>query len=338
MRWGMSAVRIQASVLATIFLVLCLGCATQRTQVRLIKPDHDAPTYRRLLSQAKKVEQVMNFPHAGFKYGLLDMKSANAMIDVKQNALFVTKDLMNLLSDKELDCVLAHEWGHVMHGHYGKKQNVSTGMAAISSVATILSPVGILSLFVEPVATNTFSRSQEEEADREAARILNDHLKISPYACVSALEKLGQYKDRNGGRKGGGMLDSHPSLDARIIKLKAAWPDPPRVYQLTRILVRTPEEVRVVLQRLREGEIFQDLVPMFSVDPLITFNNGELGRFQEWELEPEVARVIGKFKGEGIAVFRYPEGFHIVKAVEIQHRLLHSAEKTGPEMSFNGRQ
>jgi len=330
--------KIRVVILCGMIIVLCLGCATTKSQVKLIQPDHDAPTYRRLLIQAKKVEQIIAFPHAGFKYGILDMKSANAMLDVKQDSLFVTKELMNLLSDKELDCVLAHEWGHVMHGHYGKKQSVSTGIAAISSVATILSPVGILSLLMEPIAINTFSRSQEEEADREAARILNDHLKISPYACVSALEKLGQYEDQIGGRKGGGMLDNHPTLDARIIKLKEAWPDPPRVYQLSQILVRSPEEVRVVLLRLRAGETFGDLVQMFSVDPLVTFNHGELGRFQEWELEPEVARVIGKFKGQGIAVFRFQAGFFIVKSLEIKQSLIQSVGKTGPEMSVNGRQ
>ncbi len=331
---------VPAALLCTFVAALCFGCASQTPWVRNAQLEHaeqDAPTYRRVINLGMKVAQAMDAPSAGFRYGVLDVDVMNAMVDTKNKAIFVTKGLMSRLNDKELLCVFAHEWAHVTKGHYGEKLHKEEVIDNLSALLALATPVGMIaSIIMNPIAKKSFTRAQEEEADAEAAKALNDRMKISPYACISAFEKLKDYVQKTGGREQGGLLDSHPSIAARIERLKEMWPVKPRVYYLSQITVRSAAEAQAVVQRHWAGDAFASLVLTFSIDPLIVFNNGELGRFEEWEINSEVVDALKKRKDSELIVFRSQGGFQVVKAVELKNDQLHSAAKKGPEAKFDG--
>lgn len=315
---------VPAALLWIFVMTLCLGCASHTAQVRQVQLERveiDAPTYRRVINLSTKVAEAMDPPSAGFRYGVLDAEGMNAMVDTKHKAIYVTKGLMNRLNDKELLCVFAHEWAHVTKGHYGEKLQKAEVIDALSTLVAFVNPVGMIaSAIMNPVAKKSFTRAQEEEADTEAAKTLNDRMKISPYACISALRKLEAYVEKTGGREQGGLLDSHPSLEARIARLKKLWPDKPRAYKVSLISVRSAEEAKTVMRRLRAGEPFGDIASDVSTGALANVNKGEFGRFEEWELDAKMVDAIEKRDRQGIVIVRSAAGYDIVKVEEIKEK------------------
>ncbi len=331
----------KAALLWAFIATLCLGCASQTATVRntqLERAEQDAPTYRRVINLGTMAAKAIDAPSAGFKYGILDADVMNAMVDTKGKTIYVTKGLMSRLNDKELLCVFAHEWAHVTKGHYGERLQKEGVIDVLSTLVAFATPIGMIaSAIINPVAKKSFTRTQEEEADTEAAKTLNDRMKISPYACVSAFGKLKAYVEKTGGREQGGLLDSHPSLEARIEKLKESWPDAPNVYSVSQIILGTREQASAVVQGLNAGESFSYLASTFSTDALAKVNKGELGRFEDWEINPEVLSALKKRKGRELIVFRSPAGFNIVKAIERGPRYPHATPSRTEGNQANGR-
>jgi len=122
----------------------------------------------------------------------------------------VTQGILNLLTDEELEGVLAHELGHV-----GNRDVLISSIAAtIAGAITFVSRFGfffgtgnrdernqgggvgaLLMLILAPIAAMLIqlavSRSREYQADETGA-----HLTGNPYALASALAKLDAYSKR----------------------------------------------------------------------------------------------------------------------------------------------
>jgi parvulin-like peptidyl-prolyl isomerase len=152
-------------------------------------------------------------------------------------------------------------------------------------------------------------------------------MKISPYACISALSKLKAYVEKTGGREQGGLLDSHPSLEARIARLKKLWPDKPKTYKVSFISVRSGEEAQIALRRLLAGEPFGDIASDISTAALANVNRGELGSFEEWELDARIVDAIKKRGGRGIVTVRSTAGYDIVKVEEMSEKPMSQEER-----------
>ena len=127
----------------------------------------------------------------------------------------VTRGILNLLNDDELEGVLAHELGHVKNRDILTSSIAATLAGAITMVASfarwgmILGGFGggdrrerggggigaLIMILVAPIAAPliqlAISRSREYEADATGA-----HLTGNPYALASALEKLDAYSKR----------------------------------------------------------------------------------------------------------------------------------------------
>jgi heat shock protein HtpX len=121
----------------------------------------------------------------------------------------VTQGILNLLTDEELEGVLAHEIGHVKN----RDILISSIAATLAGAITMLSRmgfffgggrdrdrggsgiVGLLMLILAPLAAGLIqmavSRSREYEADATGA-----HFTGNPYALASALKKLDAYSKR----------------------------------------------------------------------------------------------------------------------------------------------
>src|SRR6516165_10752727 len=126
----------------------------------------------------------------------------------------VTQGILNLLTDEELEGVLAHELGHVKNRDILISSIAATLAGAITMIARLgwwaslfgggggrddrdrgSGFVGLLMLIVAPIAATLIqlavSRSREYEADASGAKCTGN-----PYALASALRKLDAFSKR----------------------------------------------------------------------------------------------------------------------------------------------
>jgi heat shock protein HtpX len=129
-------------------------------------------------------------------------------------AVAVTQGILNLLSDEELEGVLAHELGHVRNRDILTSSIAATLAGAITLLAQTarfaglfggygnrdgrdrgMNGGGLLMVILAPIAATLIqlavSRSREYEADATGA-----HVTGNPYALASALQKLDAYSRR----------------------------------------------------------------------------------------------------------------------------------------------
>jgi len=165
----------------------------------------------------------------------------------------VTRGILNLLNDEELEGVLAHELGHVNN----RDILISSVAATIAGAITMLASMGrwamifggmgdrderrgggigaLFMLIVAPIAASLIqlavSRSREYQADATGA-----HFTGNPYALASALSKLDAYSRRLPmqatpstahlfiiqpllGMSFGNLFSTHPPIAKRIERL-----------------------------------------------------------------------------------------------------------------------
>jgi heat shock protein HtpX len=172
----------------------------------------------------------------------------------------VTQGILNLLSDEELEGVLAHELGHVNN----RDILISSVAATIAGAITMLASMGrwamifggfggrderdrggglaaLFMLIVAPIAASLIqlavSRSREYQADATGA-----HFTGNPYALASALAKLDAYSRRVPlqatpstahlfiiqpllGMSLGNLFSTHPPIAKRIERLTGRPPE-----------------------------------------------------------------------------------------------------------------
>ncbi|MCA9396316.1 MAG: peptidylprolyl isomerase [Candidatus Omnitrophica bacterium] len=79
------------------------------------------------------------------------------------------------------------------------------------------------------------------------------------------------------------------------------------------ILVRTRDEAQKLLGQIQQGESFEELAKMYSLDPTGA-KGGDIGYFQKGQLIPEVEEATFALKqGEISPVVQSSFGFHIIK-------------------------
>ena len=145
----------------------------------------------------------------------------------KHAAVATTVGIMQILSERELRGVIAHELAHVKHRDTLTSTISATMAGAISSIAQFgmffggrggdgersVSPiVSILMMFLAPMAAAliqmAISRSREFEADRMGAEICKD-----PKSLASAHEKIHHYVHQNPNQ----TAEMHPETGQMMI-------------------------------------------------------------------------------------------------------------------------
>jgi heat shock protein HtpX len=166
-------------------------------------------------------------------------------------AVAATVGIMQILTDRELRGVMAHELSHVKHRDTLISTISATMAGAISSIAQfgmffggrergVHPVVGILIMILAPMAAMliqmAISRAREFEADKAGAEISRD-----PKALASALEKIHNYAHQipnetaeqhpetgqmmiinplsGGGLRG--LFSTHPQTEERVARLMA---------------------------------------------------------------------------------------------------------------------
>jgi len=174
--------------------------------------------------------------------------------DPKHASVAVTQGILDLLSDEELEGVLAHELGHVRN----RDILISSVAATLAGAITLLARMGywaslfgggdrdnrdrgggfvaLLMLILAPIAATLIqlavSRSREYQADATGAELTGN-----PYALANALKKLDAYSKRIpmqaspstahlfivapllGGVNFANLFSTHPPIAKRIERL-----------------------------------------------------------------------------------------------------------------------
>ncbi len=211
--------------------------------------------YPQLHKAVARIANLANIPKP--KLYVIPSMNPNAFAtgrNPKHAAVAVTKGILQLLDEKELEGVLAHEISHVKN----RDILIASVAATIAGVISYLGVMarwsaifggmggddegnGILSLIVLGIITPimafliqmAISRSREYEADKSAAKILH-----TPDGLIKALQKLETGVSRNplrfGSQAGASLfilnpfsgkafmkiLSTHPSTEDRVARLK----------------------------------------------------------------------------------------------------------------------
>ena len=168
----------------------------------------DNTEFRSYYNTVKELAQNAELPMP--KVYVINEQQPNAFAtgrNPEHAAVAATVGIMQILSERELRGVMAHELAHIKHRDTLTSTISATMAGAISSIAQFgmffgggrggdgerTNPViGLLMMFLAPMAAAliqmAISRSREFEADRKGAEICKD-----PKSLASALEKIHHY-------------------------------------------------------------------------------------------------------------------------------------------------
>jgi peptidyl-prolyl cis-trans isomerase C len=83
------------------------------------------------------------------------------------------------------------------------------------------------------------------------------------------------------------------------------------------ILVKTEDEAKKILERLKKGEDFAQLAKKYSIDTVSAKNGGELGYFSRGQMVPEFEAAASRLKpGEISRPVKTKFGYHIIKVTD----------------------
>jgi len=216
-----------------------------------VSETQNAAVYRRLAPLVRNLTTQMGLPMP--KLWVIPEASPNAFATGRNPAhasVAVTAGLLELMDDRELEGVLAHELGHVKNRDILISTLAATIAAAITMLARLAFFFGgsrdednrggvvgmLLMLILAPVAAlliqMAISRTREYAADAAAARYAG-----GPYGLINALQKLEHYSKRIpmdaqpatahmfiikpfSGESLLRLFSTHPSTEQRIARLQ----------------------------------------------------------------------------------------------------------------------
>ena len=209
--------------------------------------------YRRVAPIVTNLTRRMGLPMP--KLWIIAEDSPNAFATGRNPAhasVAFTTGILQVMDDREIEGVVAHELGHVLHRDILISSVAATIAAAITAVARMAFWFGgsrrddedegggwggVLMIFLAPIAAMLIqmavSRTREYDADAASAKYTG-----TPYNLISALQKLEAYSQRIpmdaspatahmfiikpfSGRAFLNLFSTHPSTEDRIARLQA---------------------------------------------------------------------------------------------------------------------
>jgi len=211
----------------------------------------DEQSFPAFYNLIKELSQKAGLPMP--KVYLIDENAPNAFAtgrNPENAAVAATSGIMNILNERELRGVMAHELAHVKNRDILISTIAATMAGAISSIANFAMfsggrdreggahPLSILLVFLAPLAASliqmTISRAREYEADRIGSEISGDPLALAsalkkiestvqglPFDRVETHPAVAQMMIMNPLSGGGlrGLFSTHPATEVRVNKL-----------------------------------------------------------------------------------------------------------------------
>lgn len=181
----------------------------------------------------KRLSAVMPVPNAEWEFVVFDDPTPNAFalpggkVGVHTGIFKITEN------DAGLAAVIGHEVAHVVARHSGERmsQNVVSGVLVAGAGYALNRDGGNGALPTAAlgagalIATRTFSRKQELEADRMGA-IFMARAGYDPKESIGLWQRFGAWRSANsGGGSGPQFLSTHPLDETRIAELKKYMPE-----------------------------------------------------------------------------------------------------------------
>jgi len=224
-----------------LLAILQAGCQTNpvtgKKQLILVSPEQEkkmgldySKEVEKTLGQSVKDEQLQNYinsvgqkiaivshaPDYGFSYKAIDHNSVNAFA-LPGGYIYITTGLLEQLSSEaQMASVLGHETAHVTARHIASQITsdyiMSVGISVLGSAS---SGAGSLGQIVESLASKSFSRADEKQAD---AIGLGYMVKAgyTPNGMIETMEIL----QKQSGSRTVEFFSTHPSPENRIGLLK----------------------------------------------------------------------------------------------------------------------
>jgi len=223
--------RVLAIVLMSLFIIMAFGCATTSNKVKIMPVKDNPGIYNRIVEIGRKVIVVVDPENLkNYKIAIADDQGVNAFTTMPQTddtgksiyLIVFLSGTLSIFDDEELTFIMAHEVAHCKLNHVQKKAGLSLGISAIFTVAGVFVPgAGLLDYAVNPLATSAYSRSQETDADILAVKTLKK-LDMSSDPAIRSFKILDNIAVQKGimDNERIGILDDHPSLQARIQKIR----------------------------------------------------------------------------------------------------------------------
>lgn len=165
------------------------------------------------------IQELSANTQSGFDYQVFLISGEPNAMALPGGVICVTDELLNILSSEaELVAILAHEIGHIERGHLFdvcRQEMLKRKMEQISLLTYALDAIGHL-------GKCCFNKTQEDEADSYAFRMLLDH-GYDPFAMSRSFEKLLSYEANPNARTTliDDFLATHPYLELRAAKFQA---------------------------------------------------------------------------------------------------------------------
>ena len=197
---------------ASYFFSDKIALASYRAQP--VTPEENPEVYRRVAPIVQGLAQRMNIPMP--KLYVIPDESPNAFAtgrNPNHASVAFTAGILQFMNDSEIEGVVAHELGHVLHRDILISSVAATLAGAITWLASMArwgmifggmqrddedrgGGIGaILMMLLAPIAAAliqmAISRSREYDADAASAKYVG-----SPYPLIGALEKLETYSKR----------------------------------------------------------------------------------------------------------------------------------------------
>src|SRR5215469_12593621 len=185
-----------------------LALAMYRSQP--VSETENPEAYRRMAPIVRNLTQRMGLPMP--KLWLIPEESPNAFAtgrNPSHASVAFTTGILNLMSDNEIEGVVAHELGHVLHRDILISSVAAMLAAAITFLARMAfwfggardeedrgSPIAAIAMMIlAPIAAMliqmAISRSREYDADAASAKYVG-----SPYPLIGGLQKLDTWSKR----------------------------------------------------------------------------------------------------------------------------------------------
>jgi heat shock protein HtpX len=206
--------------------------------------------YRRVEPIVRGICQRMSLPMP--RLWIINEESPNAFAtgrNPQHASVAFTVGILRIMDDREIEGVVAHEMGHVLHRDILTSSVAATIAAAIMFISRMAfwfggdeeegrgnAIAGLLMMILGPIAAlliqMAISRSREYSADEASAKYTG-----TPYELISALQKLDTYSKRIPmqadpstahlfiikpftGQWLGQLFSTHPSTEDRIARLQ----------------------------------------------------------------------------------------------------------------------
>jgi len=163
-----------------------------------------------------RLVKALDSTHYRYEFTIIKNDQINAFT-IPGGNIYVFSELMKVAeTPEEVAAVLAHEIGHAENRHVVTKLIKELSITAIVGVLSGGDP-SILTEVLTNIIGNTFSRAQEEEADKFALKLL-EKAGISPKSLARFFERLNE-KDLDYDENLE-ILMTHPHNDKRIEQVR----------------------------------------------------------------------------------------------------------------------